>query len=182
MRADNSYALSLKGRTEDCEIKNPTRCDTSKPQIVKSVKANTTCPDDVVTLVVGETYKLDVKFTPEKDAKKAKSVVVVYFLGMKIPVHITDGDACDHKGIKCPLKANQTYDFEPVFEVKPRMPISMEMKATLSWSLVDENKEDIFCTKVEVLVKPKPKDTIQDYFPFVSVDDSQREMSFREVP
>nr|KAG5700890.1 hypothetical protein BaRGS_012297 [Batillaria attramentaria] len=114
-------------RTEDCEIKDPPRCDLSEPQVVNSVKANATCPDGVVTLVVGETYKLDVNFTPVKEAENATSVVEVYFLGLKIPVHITDADACEHKGIKCPLKANQTYDFEPVFEVKPRMPISIEI-------------------------------------------------------
>ncbi|KAK7103097.1 NPC intracellular cholesterol transporter 2 homolog a-like [Littorina saxatilis] len=181
----------------DCEIKDPERCDLKSPQVVQGVQFNGTCNSTgVPTLVVGDTYQLNISFTPAQDAKEARSEVKVEVLSLLIPLDIENPNACVNKGLDCPLKADTNYTFNTVFDLKPTYPVYSEMHAKVHWSLVDkpsdqydvtdndnndvnEDNKVIFCIKLPVVVEPKPSyDVQQDTH---QQDTHQQQPSFRVV-
>lgn len=98
---------------------------------------------------------MDIDFRAKNGAQELRPVVYATVLGITLeyPLETDFQDACKHlDGSQCPLSENEdvTYNFKfPIASYLPTVRVAVEL------SLIDEDKETVFCTIIDARVRNK---------------------------
>ncbi|XP_022090589.1 epididymal secretory protein E1-like [Acanthaster planci] len=110
------------------------------------------CPTPPCTVIKGNNVSFAIDFTMKSDqmAKTANTSVHGLIDGVLLPYKTAYTDACDKANIKCPLMPSSKNLYEAKLYVKKDYP-SLELY--VQWELLDQDKKDIFCFKLPVIIK-----------------------------
>ncbi|XP_067637324.1 NPC intracellular cholesterol transporter 2 homolog a [Eurosta solidaginis] len=110
-------------------------CDTTKNECI--LKRNTTAS---ITII----------FSLNEVAQNITTVVHGKVLGVEMPFHLQNPDACVDSGLKCPLEKGETYEYRATLPVLKAYP---KVKVLVKWELQDQNSEDIICVEIPAKIQ-----------------------------
>ncbi|XP_017474929.1 PREDICTED: protein NPC2 homolog [Rhagoletis zephyria] len=110
-------------------------CDTTKNECV--LKRNTTA-------------SITINFALNEEASKITTVVHGKVLGVEMPFHLQNPDACVDSGLKCPLEKGETYEYKAILPVLKAYP---KVHVLVKWELQDQNNEDIICVQIPAKIQ-----------------------------
>ncbi|XP_005187474.1 NPC intracellular cholesterol transporter 2 homolog a [Musca domestica] len=110
-------------------------CDTTKNECI--LKRNST-------------VSITIDFSLAEDVKAIQTVVHGKVMGVEMPFHLQNPDACVDSGLKCPLDKGETYEYTaslPVLKAYPKVNVMVK------WELKDQNNEDIVCVEIPAKIQ-----------------------------
>ncbi|XP_054087450.1 NPC intracellular cholesterol transporter 2 homolog a [Zeugodacus cucurbitae] len=110
-------------------------CDTTKNECI--LKRNTTA-------------SITINFALNEVASKITTVVHGKVLGVEMPFHLQNPDACVDSGLKCPLEKGETYEYKATLPVLKAYP---KVNVLVKWELQDQNNEDIICVQIPAKIQ-----------------------------
>nr|USF20787.1 Niemann-Pick C2 protein [Lasioderma serricorne] len=98
----------------------------------------------------GTNESIEVSFEINEDTDAITAVVHGVILGVEVPFHLPNPDACVDSGITCPVKTGNTYTYKTTLPVLQKYPkVSLEVK----WELQDKDGKDIVCGLIPVKIE-----------------------------
>ena len=85
-----------------------------------------------------------------EDVTAIKTVVHGKVLGVEMPFHLQNPDACVDSGLKCPLEKDETYEYTATLPVLKAYP---KVNVIVKWELQDQNGEDIVCVSIPAKIQ-----------------------------
>ncbi|XP_049310918.1 NPC intracellular cholesterol transporter 2 homolog a [Bactrocera dorsalis] len=110
-------------------------CDTTKNECI--LKRNTTA-------------SITINFALNEIASKITTVVHGKVMGVEMPFHLQNPDACVDSGLKCPLEKGETYEYKATLPVLKAYP---KVNVLVKWELQDQNSEDIICVQIPAKIQ-----------------------------
>uniref|UniRef100_A0A1I8PDR9 MD-2-related lipid-recognition domain-containing protein n=1 Tax=Stomoxys calcitrans TaxID=35570 RepID=A0A1I8PDR9_STOCA len=110
-------------------------CDTTKNECI--LKRNST-------------VSITIDFSLAEDVTSIKTVVHGKVMGVEMPFHLQNPDACVDSGLKCPLEKGETYEYLaslPVLKAYPKVNVMVK------WELQDQTGEDIVCVEIPAKIQ-----------------------------
>ncbi|XP_034101125.1 NPC intracellular cholesterol transporter 2 homolog a [Drosophila albomicans] len=110
-------------------------CDTTKSECVLKRNTNVSISIDIALAEV---------------ASAVKTVVHGKVLGIEMPFPLSNPDACQDSGLKCPLEKNETYRYTATLPVLKSYP---KVSVLVKWELQDQNNVDIVCVEIPARIQ-----------------------------
>ncbi|XP_055914826.1 NPC intracellular cholesterol transporter 2 homolog a [Eupeodes corollae] len=110
-------------------------CDTTKNDCI--LKRNTSA-------------SISIELMLSEDVQTVTTVVHGKIMGVEMPFHLENPDACVNSGLACPLIKDNSYSYRatlPVLKAYPK--VTVEVK----WELKDQNNEDIICVLIPAKIQ-----------------------------
>ncbi|XP_071441360.1 ecdysteroid-regulated 16 kDa protein-like [Hetaerina americana] len=110
----------------------------------------TNCATDPVCILRrNSNVTIQFDFTPYYGTNKVTAVVHGIKMGIPVPFHFPDEEAC-RQTLKCPLFKGKTYTYEATFPIKKKYPT---LRLDVKWELKNDEQRDIVCILIPAKIK-----------------------------
>ncbi|XP_065363394.1 NPC intracellular cholesterol transporter 2 homolog a [Calliphora vicina] len=122
-----------------------TDCGSKTGKFTKVVVSDCDTTKNECILKRNSSVSITIDFSLAEDVTSIKTVVHGKVMGVEMPFHLQNPDACVDSGLKCPLEKDETYEYTATLPVLKAYP---KVNVMVKWELKDQNGEDIVCVEI----------------------------------
>ncbi|XP_075156215.1 Niemann-Pick type C-2a [Haematobia irritans] len=127
-----------------------TDCGSKIGKFTKVVVSDCDTTKNECILKRNSTVSITIDFVLVEDVTSIKTVVHGKVMGVEMPFHLQNPDACVDSGLKCPLDKGETYEYQATLPVLKAYP---KVNVMVKWELQDQNGEDIVCVSIPAKIQ-----------------------------
>ncbi|TMW51033.1 hypothetical protein DOY81_003903 [Sarcophaga bullata] len=127
-----------------------TDCGSKTGKFTKIVVSDCDTTKNECILKRNSSVSITIDFSLAEDVTAIKTVVHGKVLGVEMPFHLQNPDACVDSGLKCPLEKDETYEYTATLPVLKAYP---KVNVIVKWELQDQNGEDIVCVSIPAKIQ-----------------------------